>query len=532
MSREEELFDVAVIGGGQGGIYDSYRFDLAGLSVIGIDGGANFGGVWYHNRYPGSRVDTDSVDYSFHFSKEIYEKWRWPQRYASADVLLEYLNFVADALDVRRFFRFNTWLSHSQWSSGDNRWHLETDRGDKIACRFLVMCTGNLSEPKPISFPGLDRFQGEWMQTNRWPERPVGLDGRRIGIIGTGSSGVQAIPVLAKAAGHLYVFQRHPHYAVPAQNGPTPAGLQDSIARNLHAERERQLAAAVRPRDLDIPRPVDTFSVEERRHMLEAQWARGGHGMSYLFSDQAVNRSSNDVVAEFVRGKIREIIGDPVLAEKVCPQYPIGTRRLILDIGYYESLSRSNVTLVDLLEDPLVEVTETGVRTESTHYDVDLLIFAVGFQAFRGALNRAGIRNERGESPSDIWARGPRTLFGLMTPGFPNLFHPTNAGSPAVLGNAMLQHEYFGDWITDCIGHMDHSGYATVEASAEASDEWGWTAATYAEHMLRRQENQYMVHVNEDDGSRIFIPFAGGMGEYVKHLRAATDNDYAGFVFN
>jgi cation diffusion facilitator CzcD-associated flavoprotein CzcO len=275
---------------------------------------------------------------------------------------------------------------------------------------------------------------------------------------------------------------------------------------------------------------VGEVPLEERLAMLEHQWEFGGHGMSQLFADEATDRAANEVVAEFVRNKIRERVNDPVVAEKLCPRYPIGTRRLILEIGYYEAFNRDNVTLVDVLEDPIVEVTETGVRTEGAHYEVDLLVFAMGFQAFRGALDSAGIRNDEGLTPKEAWARGPRTLFGLMTPGFPNLFHPANAGSPAVLGNAMLQHEFFGDWIADCIEYMARNGYSTVTASAPAADEWGSVVDSYAAHLLRRQENQYMVHVN-DDGTRMFIPFAGGMGEYVPKIRDATERGYEGFVF-
>jgi cyclohexanone monooxygenase len=528
----EELFDVAVVGGGQGGIYASYRFDAAGLSVVGIEGGDNFGGVWYHNQYPGSRVDTDSVDYCFHFSKDIYEKWRWPERYASADVLLEYLNFVADTLDVRRFFRFGTWVREAQWSSDDHRWHLVTDRGERIAARFLHLCTGNLSEPKPVSFPGLERFEGLWVQTNRWPAGGVPIEGRRVGVIGTGSSGAQAVPVLAQAAEHLYVFQRHPHYAIPARNRPTLPGLQDEIARDLDTERDRLLARrGVRSRGLPPAQPVAAFSADERLAMLEHQWEFGGHGMSQVFADEGADRAANDVVAEFVRGKIRERVADPVLAEKLCPEYPIGTRRLILEIGYYEAFNRDNVTLVDVLADPIVSVTETGVQTEHEHYEVDVLVFAMGFQAFRGALESVGVRNEAGLTFKEAWARGPRTLFGLMTPGFPNLFHPANAGSPSVLGNAMLQHEFFADWVAECIEHMDRDGYATVEASEAAADDWSQVVDSFAP-VLRTQENQYMVHVNDDDGSRVFMPFAGGMGEYAPRVIEATARDYEGFVFD
>ena len=528
---QEEACDVAVVGAGLGGIYASHRFREQGWSVVGIEGASGFGGVWYHNGYPGSRVDTDSVDYCYQFSKDIFEGWRWSERYAAQPELLEYLNWVAGRLDVARVFRFDTWLREARWSSVDNRWHLVTDRGDRLACRFLAMCTGNLSEPKPVKFPGLDRFQGEWVQTNRWPHRGVPVAGRRVAIIGTGSSGVQAIPVVAASAEHLYVFQRTPHYAVPARNGPPEPALQEAIARDLEAYRERALAQPTLPRGLDNPQPLRAFSPEEQREMLERQWAYGGHGMSYLFSDIGTDRATNDVVAEFVRGKIRQAVRDPVLAEKLCPNYPFGTRRLCLDTDYYETFNRDNVTLVDMRETPIEEITETGVRCTDNHYEADLLIFALGFKPFLGAIDRAGVRNERGQSPRDVWARGPHTVFGLMTPRFPNFFHPTNAGSPSVLGPLFLQNEFHADWIADCIAHMMRSGYTTVEATEVGAEQWGRKSAAWAERMLRRQVDNYMVHVNADDGSRIFQPWAAGMATYVPEVRVMTASNYEGFAF-
>lgn len=535
-----EDVDVAVIGAGQGGIYSAHRFAASGLSVVGIDGGANFGGVWYHNRYPGARVDSDSVDYCFHFSKELYTKWRWPERYGDAATLYRYHNFAADELQVRGLFRFNTWLRDALWLSGANRWELTTDKGDRLRCRFLVMCTGALAAPKPLKFPGLDRFKGEWVQTNRWPEGGIPLENRRIGIIGTGSSGAQAVPELAGRAKHLFVFQRHPHHAIPAQNRPTEPGLQDAIATHLEQQREMsfQRGGPADPRGgstqmhpFEGPtRPAFEYTDAQRRELLEAQWDFGGHGMSYLFSDETTNPASNEVVAAFIREKIRSRVNDPAVAEKLSPWYPVGTRRLILEIGYYEAFNQDNVTLVDALSDPIVEVTETGVRTATSTYDVDLLIFAIGFRAFIGALQDAGIRNESGTTPQDVWANGPLTLFGLMTPGFPNLFHPTNAGSPSVLGNAMLQHEFFGDWIAECISFLDKRGYTSIAASHTASMEWMETVDSYAQRILpiRRAQDQYMVHVN-GDGSRWFMPFCAGLGEYLPFITKATENQYAGF---
>jgi cyclohexanone monooxygenase len=531
MQGQEAACDVAVIGAGLGGIYASYRFREQGLSVIGIEGASGFGGVWYHNGYPGSRVDTDSVDYCYLFSKDIFEGWQWSERYAAQPELLEYLNWVAARLDVAPMFRFGSWLREARWSSADSRWHLVTDEADRIACRFLVMCTGNLSEPKPVKFPGLERFQREWVQTNRWPRRDVPLAGRRVAIVGTGSSGVQAVPVVAAVAKHLYVFQRTPHYAVPARNGPPEPGLQEAIAGRLAAHKEEALAQPTLPRGITIRQPLGAYAPEEQRAMLERQWEYGGHGMSYLFSDIGTDWATNAVVADFVKQKIRRTVNDPVLAEKLIPDYPIGTRRLCLDIGYYETFNRDNVTLVDMRETPIETITETGIRTTDRDYDVDLVIFALGFKPFLGAADRAGVRNEQGQSPREAWARGPRTVFGLMTPGFPNLFHPTNAGSPSVLGPLFLQNEFHADWIADCIAYMKRSHYTIVEATEGGADEWGRKCAVWAEQMLRRQVDNYMVHVNGDDGTRVFQPWAAGMATYVPEVRAMTARNYEGFAF-
>jgi cyclohexanone monooxygenase len=525
-------FDIAVVGAGFGGIYAAHRFRQRGLSVIGIEGAAGVGGVWCHNGYPGSRVDTDSVDfYSYLFSQEIYDGWQWKERYAAQPELMEHLNWVADKLDVNRLFRFETWLRKAQWSNEDQRWRLTTDRGDRVSCKFLVMCTGNLSEPKSIPFAGLDRFKGEWVQTNRWPHRKVPLEGRRVAIVGTGSSGVQAVPVVAQEAAHLYVFQRTPHYAVPARNGPSDVEKQREISRDLEGFKEAMLARPTLPWGQEDRKMAAQYTPDEQRQRMERQWAFGGHGMAYVFEDIGVNRQANEIAAEFVREKIRERVNDPLLAEKLCPDYPIGTRRLILEIDYYECFNRENVTLVDMRDDPIAEITEAGIRTRDHHYDADLIIFALGFRPFLGAIDAAGVANANGQTPRQIWARGPRTVFGLMTPGFPNFFHPTNAGSPSVLGPLILENEFHIDWIAECIAHMTRSAYATVEATEAGADLWGRKSAAVAENMIRRQVDNYMVHVNPDDGSRIFQPWGTGMATYVPEVRRMTERNYEGFAF-
>ena len=397
---KQEIFDIAVVGAGFGGIYAVHRFRERNLSVVGIERAPGVGGTWYHNGYPGSRVDTDSVDmYSYLFSREIYEGWLWTERYAAQPELMEHLNWVADKLDVKRLFRFGTWLRESRWSNEDQRWHLKTDRGDQIACRFLVMCTGNLSEPKPVPFPGLNRFRGEWHQTNRWPHSEVRLKDRRVAIVGTGSSGVQAAPVVAEQAKHLYVFQRSPHYGVPARNCPSNVDKQREIARTLEDFKEAMLARPTLPFGQEDRKRASQYTPEEQQERLERQWALGGHAMAYVFEDIGINLASNEIASEFVREKIRERVNDPVLAERLCPEYPIGTHRLILETDYYECFNRGNVTLVDMREDPIEEITETGIRTRGNHYDLDLIIFALGFKPFLGAIDKPEFRMKRARHP-------------------------------------------------------------------------------------------------------------------------------------
>ena len=533
MTHGETDYDVIVVGAGIGGIYAVHRFTQQGLSVLGIEGASGVGGVWYHNRYPGARVDVDSIDYCYYFSPEIWQQWHWTERFAAQPEIMAYLDFVADRFGVKQRFVFGTWVTGAQWRSDTVRYHVTTSTGLSASCRFLVMATGQLSAARRPEFPGLEQFRGEWVQTSHWPERGVDLDGRRIGIIGTGSSGVQAIPVLAQHAKYLHVFQRTANYVVPARTAPIGAAVQRGIAGQLGDERELLLATRGGTRLPVGARPLSHFSPAEQVAILERQWESGGQAMNSLFSDQSTNQGSNDVVAEFVRRKVREIVRDPGLAEKLCPSsYPIGTRRLCLDIGYYETFNRDNVTLIDLRSDPIAEITETGIRTQTAHHELDLIVFALGFNAFTGALDRAHIRNERGAAPSDGWGRGPRTLLGLMTTGFPNLFLPTGPGSPSVLGNLFLQNEFLMDWIGDCIKYLDAHGCTTIEPSEAAQDVWTARVAAAASRLLRLRVDNYMVHVNADDKSRVFIPYTGGFDRYVRAARDTAARGYEGFVLS
>lgn len=525
-------YDVIVVGAGFGGLYAVYRLRKQGLSVLGLEGADGVGGVWYHNRYPGSRVDVESYDYCYYFSEELYREWKWSEKYATQPELLRYLNHVADRFDLRRHFRFNTWLKSADWHPDESRYHVQTSTGLTLTCRFLIMAVGQLSASRKPEFEGLEDFQGEWVETSHWPEREVKLEGRRIAVIGTGSSGVQAIPVVAEAAENLYVFQRTPKYSVPAHNGPIEESLWMSIKQDVPAERERLFHS---PGASHMERPkgaAGDYTPEEHRAILDAYWAIGGQHFQAVFTDQGVDLESNEVIASYVRDKIRSMVEDPATAEMLCPDdHPFGSRRLIVDTDYYPTFNRPNVTLVDVRAHPITRITETGIETaDGSHYEVDLIIFALGFHAFTGQLDNAPIHNEKGETPIDRWRQGPRTLLGLATAGFPNLFLPTGPGSPSLLANLVVQNEYHIDWIADCIAYMDEHGFDTVEATEEAEARWTAHVAEVSENLLRRQVDNYMVHVNED-GTRIFIPYVAGMANYSEQADAIAAHGYEGFRF-
>ncbi len=527
---QADEYDVVVVGAGFGGVYGIHRFRQDGLSVLGIEGGSGVGGVWFHNRYPGARVDIDSVVYCYHISNEIYRGWKWKERYAAQPELLEYINYVADTLDLKKHILFNTWMTAGEWQPAEKRYVIKTSTGRTIRAKFLVMATGQLSEARKPPFPGLDEFKGEWVQTSHWPDREVKLAGRRIGIIGTGSSGVQAVPRLAEQARHLTVFQRSPNYSVPAQNKPLDEATWEMVGADVPAEKARLLkhfGAQHRPRGTQ---PASAFTPEEQQAMIEKQWNAGGHAMSAIFSDQTTNAASNELVAEFVRNKIRQTVKDPVVAEKLCPKdHPIGTRRLCLDIGYHETYNRDNVTLVDVREAPIERITATGIQTrDGKHYELDLIVFAIGFDAFKGAVNSANIRNEHGRAPTDHWDRGPQTLLGLMTSGFPNLFMVAGAGSTSVLANMVMVDEHHVDWIADCIQHLKKNGLQSIEPEVGAERDWSQFVADAAGKILRLNVNNYMVHVNKD-GSRVFMPYVGGFDKYVALADASAAKGYEGF---
>ncbi|MFB4308201.1 flavin-containing monooxygenase [Actinomadura sp. GTD37] len=522
--------DVIVIGAGMGGVYAAHRLMGQGLSVLGIESAPEVGGVWYHNAYPGARVDLESHYYCYLFDDDLYREWKWSERYAAQPELLRYLKHFADRFDVRRHFRFGTSVVGARWDEDGRRWAVQTDAGDVVTARFLVSTTGQLSKSRDPGFPGLDTFRGRWVQTSHWPQDGVDLKGKKVGIVGTGSSGVQAATAIAAQAERLVVFQRTPNYSVPAHNGPADHELQAELAGDLATVRAKVAAAPAGNLTPAYAGRAADFSAKQRRDLLDERWAFGGQPLLALFTDQGTNLEANRIVGDYVRAKVREVVKDPEVADRVVPDaYPIGTRRLCVDTGYYEIFNQDNVTLVDVRSDPIRRITPGGIETKDASHDLDVIVFALGFEAFTGALDQAGVRNAAGELVSDGWQRGPETYLGLMTAGFPNLFLITGPGSPSVLANMNVHNVQHLDFVGDLIEHARERGADRIEPTRRAQSEWTAHAAEVAGPLIRRQVDNYMVHVNKDDGSRVFLPYGGGFHQYVRRCAEVATTGFRGF---
>jgi cation diffusion facilitator CzcD-associated flavoprotein CzcO len=524
-------YDVIVVGAGIGGIYACHRLTDSGMSVLGIEGASSVGGVWYHNGYPGARVDLEGLWYCYH-DPALYRDWKWTERYPAQPELLRYLNHAADRWDVRSRFQFRTWLRSADWDEAGHRWLATLDSGQRVSARFLIMTTGQLTVARPPVFPGLEDFDGEWVRTAHWPDPSPDLAGRRIGIVGTSASGVQAIPHLARAAEHLTVFQRTPHYVAPAHNGPLDP---ERIAQHVNRADRLWTEVIAHPGGTDLPLPAGPaadFDEAARRALLDARWAYGAHAMTSVFTDQGTDLAVNEIVAEYMRDKIRATVSAPSDAERLIPRaYPVGTHRLAVDVGYYETFNNANVDLVSLLENPIERVTRTGIQLREGHVELDLLILATGFQPFVGALYQSHLSGV-GEVPmATHWERGPMAYLGLMTNEFPNLFMPTGPGSPSVLANMFAGNEHHVELIVDLIEHMAASGHTRVEAAVEDEQRWKAEMDRLARPLLRYEVNNYMVHVNDDDGSRVFMPYPGGFNRYVETCERVVDEGYRGFEF-
>jgi cyclohexanone monooxygenase len=511
-----------------------HRLRGLGFSAQVYEEAGGVGGTWYWNRYPGARCDVESLEYSYSFSEELDREWRWTERYASQPEILRYLNHVADRFDLRRDIRFETRITSAVFDEENAVWNVKTSRGERVSARFCVMATGCLSAAKKPDFDGLETFRGKCYQTSHWPHEGVDFSGQRVAVIGTGSSAIQAIPIIAEQASHLYVFQRTPNFSVPARNGPlTPEALDDWNAnRACYRERARKSPFPILTVDMS-PRSALATPPEERECAYEERWQRGGVSLAGTFSDLIVDQQANDTAAEFVRSKIREIVRDPAVAEKLVPKdYPFAAKRLCVDTGYYATFNRENVTLIDLRSTPIKGITPSGLDTSDASFEVDSIVFATGFDAMTGALANIDIRGRAGIALKNKWSAGPRTYLGIMTAGFPNLFTITGPGSPSVLSNMVLAIEQHADWIADCLTYLREQQLANIEATEEAENEWVWHVNEVAHQTLYPRANSWYMGANVPGKPRVFLPYIGGFGIYSDKCNEVAEKGYAGFTLS
>ena len=517
-SAATQNVDVAVVGAGFAGLYLLHRLRKAGFSAVVLEEAGDVGGTWYWNRYPGARCDIQTIDYSYTFDPELETAWKWSEKYATQPEILRYLGFVADRYDLRRDIRFGTRVTSATWDEAAQRWQIATDKGRKVSCRHYIMATGCLSTPKPPEIDGVKDFKGEVYFTGRWPHDGVKLAGKRVAVIGTGSSGIQAIPLIAEEAAQLTVFQRTPNFALPAHNGAPPADRLAALEGDRAAYREQARMSMT-----GVPYPQQTvvswqLSDAERRERFEAAWAAGDlvHILTQLWADQGVDADGNKLVADLIREKIRTIVKDPETADALTPHdHPFGAKRPCLDTNYYATYNRPNVALVNLRAEPIKAITATGIITDKRSFDVDVIVFATGFDAMTGAIMAVHpVTGRGGKSLSNVWAGGPQTYLGLTVAGFPNFFMITGPGSPSVLSNMAVSIEQHVDWVVERLAALREAGFTTMEATDTAQAGWAQHMADCSMLTLHRLANTWYTGANVPGKAQGVMPYTGGVGPY------------------
>ena len=522
-----------VVGAGFAGLYMLHRLRGLGLSARLFEAGDGVGGTWYWNRYPGARCDVESMDYSYSFSDELQQEWKWSERYASQPEILTYINHVADRFDLQRDIQLSTRVTAAVFDEEARRWTVTTDRGDRVSARFCIMATGCLSTAQLPTLPGRESFKGKTYHTGRWPHEGVDFTGQRVGVIGTGSSAIQAIPIIAAQAAHLFVFQRTPNFSAPARNAPLDPEYEREVKAGYadfrRQARESRVGFVVERSEASALAVTDA----ERRREYEKRWSRGGLGFTATYVDLLTNKEANDTAADFVREKIRAVVRDAKVAELLAPKdYPVGTKRMCVDTGYYETFNRDNVTLVDIRRTPIEAIAPDGLYTRETAYALDSIVFATGFDAMTGALLAIDIRGRGGRPLSDAWAEGPRTYLGLAVAGFPNLFAITGPGSPSVLSNMIVSIEQHVDWIAECMERMSARGQQTIEATAAAQDAWVAHVNEIGHATLYPRANSWYMGANVPGKPRVFMPYIGGVGAYRQICDGVAARGYEGFTLS
>jgi len=530
-----EEVDAVVVGAGFSGLYALHRLRRSGLKVICFEAGHGVGGTWYWNRYPGARVDLESVQYSYSFDPQLEQDWHWPELFSPQKDLERYINHVADRFELRPMIRFGARVNGMTFDESSRRWSVTTESGQRVSAKYVIAATGPLDATNIPPFPGIEDFAGDVVHTSQWPENGLDYAGKRVGVIGTGSTGVQVVPEVAKTAEHLFVFQRTPVYTVPANNQPLDPNYEQDWKAHYT---ERRKAMRHHPNALVLPMrqygSIFDYTPEQQIKILDEAWeARSGVLFFFLFDDVMRDIRANEIVAEWFRGKIREIVADPDVAEVLCPKtYPLGTKRLSIDSGYYATFNRPNVTLVDVRHAPILGLTTAGLRTTTGEFPLDVLILATGFDAMTGSLTRMNVTGVDGVKLTDKWASTPWNYLGLSVSGFPNMFMIHGPGSPSVVAQMVTQCEYQIDWIADLIDHMESSGVATVDTTHEAETTWCREVTEVANETLFPQADSWYSGTNIEGKSRSFMIWVGGFDAFADRCDTVATHGYDGFVLN
>ncbi len=521
--------DVLIVGAGIAGLFMLYRLRSRGFKARIYESGSDVGGTWYWNRYPGARCDTESVQYSYQFSKELQQEWVWSERYASQPEILRYIRHVAERFDLRRDIVFNTRVASAVFDENVNHWVVEIESDERISAAFCVMATGCLSSPNLPAFPGLKSFGGPVFHTGLWPHEKVDFSGKRVGVIGTGSSAMQSIPIIAREASELLVFQRTAHYAVPAHNVPLSEERLREVKANYVRIREKARQSPTGFDQTFNDKAALEVSEDERQREYERRWAHGGLPFLAAFTDLRSSEEANRTAGEFVRNKIRKIVNDPQIAELLCPQTVIGCKRLCVDTGYYKTYNRPNVSLVDVSESPIERITSEGVMVAGEIHAIDMLILATGFDAMTGTLLKIDVRGRSGQTLREKWKEGPRTYLGLMTSSFPNMFTITGPGSPSVLTNMQTSIDHHVEWIGACLVFLRERGLSAIEASSEAEDAWVAHNNEEAVKTLRYRCTSWYLGANIPGKPRVFMPYIAGFDLYARKCAQIVEAGYEGF---
>jgi len=525
-----DSLDLVVVGAGFGGLYALHRSRQAGLTARVFEAGEDVGGTWYWNRYPGARCDVESVEYSYGFSEDLQQEWVWTERYASQPEILRYAQHVAERFDLRESITFSTRVLSATFDQNMARWHVCAAGGHEVTAQFLVLATGCLSAANVPHIDGLETFGGALLHTGHWPPEEVDFGGKRVGVIGTGSSGIQAIPIIAGAAASLVVFQRTASYSVPARNRPLAAAELSGIKADyagFRAQNRRMAGGFGSGLDWNTGSALDA-TAEQREARYESRWEEGGFAFIGSYGDTAINKDANDLAADFVRRKIRSIVTDPVVAEMLCPEQPISCKRLALDSGYYETFNRNNVRLVDIARHPIVKVDRNGVIIGNEHIGLDVLVLATGYDAMTGSYTGIDIKGAGGRSLHEAWAAGPITYLGLGVPQFPNLFIMAGPGSPSVLTNMVLAVEQHADWIIDCLVYLREHDVETIEATEAAAHDWVDHVNQMAAPTLYPTCNSWYLGANIPGKPRVFMPLLG-FPNYEARCEEVAAERYVGF---